>query len=187
MVAGAKWSGKPGSRHLEDEPTTVLMEQRVELSDERAQLDATVAEYVERNTKVERERLQEEKKQAEERVRAAEQRAAAAEKARETAITRQLHAEKEADKTTTTYKTRLQALSKKESEFDSKKANNDAECGAAWSRIEAEIENLLQQTSLLPPATDETERSSRVANIQFKKDSIQALWGQFGNVCRVSK
>ena len=98
-----------------------------------------------------------------------------------------LHAEKEADKTTVTYTTRLQELSKRESEFDSKKANNDAECGAAWNRLDAEIENIFQQTSLLPPAQNDTERTSRVSDIQYKMNVIRSLWSELGNVCRVSK
>ena len=182
--SGATWLTRFDS--LEDAHDD-LMEQRVELADERAQLDATVAEYVERNTRVERERLAAERKQAEDRVTAAEKRVATAEEARENAMVARLHAEKEADKTTVTYTTRLQELSKRESEFDSKKANNDAECGTAWNRIDAEINNILQQTSLLPPAQDETQRTSRVADIQYKMNVIRSLWSEFGNDCRVSR
>ena len=193
--AGATWLTRFDS--LEDAHDD-LMEQRVELADERAQLDATVAEYVERNTRVERERLEAERKQAEERVAAAEKQAeervaaaekrvAAAEKARETAITARLHSEKEADKTTVTYNTKLEELSKKEAEFNSKKASNDAECRTAWNRLDAEIGNIFEQTSLLPPAQNETERTSRVADIQYKMNVIRSLWSELGNVCRVSK
>lgn len=182
--SGATWLARFDS--LEDAHDD-LMEQRVELADERAQLDATVAEYVERNTAVERERLADEKRKAEERVEAAEARAAAAEEAREKAILARLQAEKEADQTTTTYRTKLQELAKREAEFDGKKASSDAECRSAWSRLDAEIENVLQQTSLLPPAEDDTERSSRVADIQYKMNVIRSLWGEFGNDCQVSR
>ena len=182
--SGATWLARFDS--LEDAHDD-LMEQRVELADERALLDATVAEYVERNTKVERERLEEERQQTEERVAAAERRVTAAEEAREKAILGRLEAEKEADQTTTTYRTKLQELAKRESAFDSKKAGNDAECRTAWTQIDTQIENLLQQTSLLPPAKDDTEQSSRVADIQYWKSVIRNLWGEFSNVCRVSK
>ena len=182
--SGATWLTRFDS--LEDAHDD-LMEQRVELADERAQLDATVAEYVERNTRVERERLEAERKQAEERVEAAEKRVAAAEKAREAAIIARLHSEKEADKTTVTYKTKLEELSKREAEFNSKKASNDAECRTAWNRLDAEIENIFQQTSLLPPAQNDTERTSRVSDIQYKMNVIRSLWSELGNVCRVSK
>ena len=182
--SGATWLARFDS--LEDAHDD-LMEQRVQLADERALLDATVAEYVERNTRLERERLEEEQQQAEDRVAAAEKRATAAEDAREEAIVARLHAEKEADRTTVSYQTRLQELSKREAEFDSKKANNDAKCRTAWNSIDAQIENLLQQTSLLPPAKDDAEQSSRVAEIQYWKSVIRNLWGEFGNVCRVSR
>lgn len=182
--SGATWLARFDS--LEDAHDD-LMEQRVQLADERAQLDATVAEYVERNTKVERERLETERKRAEERVAAAERRATAAEEAREEAIVARLHAEKEADKTKVTYQTRLEALSKREAGFDSKKASNDAECRAAWTRLDAEIRNILQQTSLLPPAEDDAERTSRVADIQYRMNVIRNLWSEFGGVCRVSR
>ena len=94
---------------------------------------------------------------------------------------------KEADTTVATYRTKLQELSKRELEFDSKKATNDAECRAAWNRIDAEINNILQQTSLLPPAQDDAERSSRVADIQYKLNVIRSLWSEYGSVCRVSR
>lgn len=211
--SGATWLARFDS--LEDAHDD-LMEQRVHLADEKAQLDAKVAEYVQRNTKVERERLEAEKKQAqqqaqqlvaaanqrvaaaeqqvtaaeeaaERQVAAAEQRAAASEETREGAIIARLHAEKEADKTTVTYNTKLEELSKKEAEFNSKKASNDAKCRSAWNRIDAEIENILQQTSLLPPANDDAERTSRVANIQYKMNVIRLLWSEFADDCRVSR
>ena len=182
--SGATWLARFDS--LEDAHDD-LMDQRVQLADERALLDATVAEYVERNTKVERERLEEERKRAQEQVEAAEKRVTAAEEAREEAMTARLHAEKEADKTTVTYQTRLEELSKREAAFDSKKASNDAKCRTAWNSIDSEIRNILQQTSLLPPADDESEQTTRVADIQYKMNVIRSLWSEFANVCRVSR
>ena len=175
--SGATWLARFDS--LEDAHDD-LMEQRVQLADEKALLDATVANYVERNTKVERERLEEERKRAEERVTAAEE-------ARERAVVARLHAEKEAERTMVTYQTKLEELSKREAAFNGKKAGNDAECRSAWTRIDAEIENTLQQTSLLPAPKDDTERSSRVAELQYKKNVIRSLWSEFSNVCRVSR
>ena len=171
---------------LEDKHEELLSRMEA-LTNAQAQFDARVLEHVEANTKTERERLAAEQEKARREIEAAEKRVTTAEKARENAMVARLHAEKEADKTTVTYTTRLQELSKRESEFDSKKANNDAECGTAWNRIDAEINNILQQTSLLPPAQDETQRTSRVADIQYKMNVIRSLWSEFGNDCRVSR
>lgn len=182
--SGATWLARFDS--LEDAHDN-LMDQRVQLADERALLDATVAEYVERNTRVERERLAEEQEKAKESVKAAERRAAAAEAEREQALIDSLEAVKEAEKTMATYQARLQELSKNESAFDSKKASNDAECQEAWSSIDASINHLLQQTSLLPPAQDADEQSSRVAEVQYRMNVVRGLWSEFSNVCRVSK
>ncbi len=182
--SGATWLARFDS--LEDAHDD-LMDQRVQLADERALLDATVAEYVERNTKVERERLEEERKRAQEQVAAAEERVTAAEEAREAAILARLETEKASESTKATYQERLQDLTRRESEFDSKKASNDAECRTAWNGIDTEIENILQQTSLLPPAEDEAERTSRVSDIQYKMNVIRNLWSEFGGVCRVSR
>ena len=182
--SGATWLARFDS--LEDAHDD-LMDQRVQLADERALLDATVAEYVERNTKVERERLEEERKRAQEQVAAAERRVTAAEEAREAAILARLESEKASESTKATYQTRLQELTRRESEFDSKKASNDAECRAAWNSIDTELENILQQTSLLPPAEDDAERTSRVSDIQYKMNVIRNLWSEFGGVCRVSR
>lgn len=102
--SGATWLARFDS--LEDAHDD-LMDQRVQLADERALLDATVAEYVERNTRVERERLAEEQEKAKERVKAAEDRAAAAEAEREQALIDSLEAVKEAEKTMATYQARL--------------------------------------------------------------------------------
>ena len=171
---------------LEDKHEELLSRMEA-LTNAQAQFDARVLEHVEANTKTERERLAAEQEKARREIEAAERRVTTAEKARENAMVARLHAEKEADKTTVTYTTRLQELSKRESEFDSKKANNDAECGTAWNRIDAEINNILQKTSLLPPAQDETERTSRVVDIQYKMNVIRSLWSEFGNDCRVSR
>ena len=182
--SGATWLARFDS--LEDAHDD-LMEQRVQLADERALLDATVAEYVERNTKVERDRLAAAQRQAEARVTAAERRVTAAEETREEAIVARLHAEKESERIQATYRTRLQELARKESEFDNSKALSDQECREAWSRLDAEINNILQKTSLLPPAEDDAERTSRVADIQYKMSVIRGLWSEFGSDCQVSK
>lgn len=182
--AGAKWLER--FETLED-AHNFLMEERVQLADDRALLDATVADYVERNTRVERERLEAERKQAEQRVEAAERRTATAENARDIALIDSLQAVKESEKTVAIYNTRLQELSKKEAAFDGKKASNDAECRAAWTSLDASINNILQQTSLLPPAQDDAEHSSRVAEVQYRLNVIRSLWSEFSDVCRVSR